>query len=432
MNIVFYFFIYIFETLISYMYFNEKFPQKVNNKTLFVSYTLSFIIQFSSNNIGLPYSNLISFMMCNFLICLICYESKILQALFNSLLLSALMLITELSIIFLTSFIFNTDVKEYTTNDIVLLIQSGISKLFYFLFAYFISRFSTKESRTDLKTFKSSFLFVLPIASITLLLGAFHIAEIYSTDNSIFIIFCIATVLLMYSNIIVFWVHESLIKTQKENTELQLQTQKAEIDTEYYTILQNQYENSNILIHDIKRHLMSIKNLADENDCYSIENYIDNLYNEYEVKNIKQYSNNKLLNAIVNRYATAYTENNIDFYCDIRNINFSFITNNDLTVIVDNLLENALEANQKNDSGKVELFIFPTNVNYITIKLINSCKSAPIIHNGKLITTKTKSSIHGYGLKSIKRIIKKYNGDMSFSFDKSEKLFTTSIILKTI
>ena len=139
----------------------------------------------------------------------------------------------------------------------------------------------------------------------------------------------------MYANIAVFWVHESLIKTQRENTELQLQAQKAELDTEYYTLLQNQYENSNILIHDIKRHLLSIKDLADENDCDGIEHYIDNLYSEYEVKNIKKYSNHKLVNAIINRYVKVFADSGITFNCDIRNIDFSFIDDNDLTSLLD-------------------------------------------------------------------------------------------------
>ena len=424
--------IYIFEALISFLLFDNKFDKRIGKWQIFLVFSISVIAQFTINLIGIPLYNLISFIVFNFFICKICYQTKITQALFNTIILAVAMFITELVIVYFSKYIFGTGVMEHITNEFVFTIQSICSKLLYFLTIYLVSKLSTIESRQDLKTTKIIPLFLLPISSIIILHGIAQSAEKYIYDKNLYIMFIVSAILLMYANITVFFIHESLIKAQKENTELQLQTQKAEIDTEYYTILQNQYENSNILVHDIKRHLMSIKNLADENDCYSIENYIDNLYNEYEVKNIKQYSNNKLLNAIVNRYAAAYAENNIDFYCDIRNIDFSFITNNDLTVIIDNLLENALEANPKNDSGKVELFIFPANVNYITIKLINSCKSPPIIHNGKLITTKTKSSIHGYGLKSIKRIIKKYNGDMSFSFDKSEKLFTSSIILKTI
>jgi sensor histidine kinase regulating citrate/malate metabolism len=76
------------------------------------------------------------------------------------------------------------------------------------------------------------------------------------------------------------------------------------------------------------------------------------------------------------------------------------------------------------------LLIYPTNINYVTIKLNNSCDTTPILNNGKLITTKEKSSIHGYGIKSIKRIVKNYDGNISFEYDELENIFCVKIVLK--
>ena len=430
MTLVCYALVYIFEALIALMFFGNKFNQKYKSGIVFLSFTASAAIQFGLSFLGVPTLNLAAFIIFNFLLCFLCYETKVTQAVFNSLLLAATMLITELVTVYVSRFAFGIDVTEHTSNNMLLLIQSGTAKLLYFLTAYLISKFATKESRSDLKNTKSAFLLLLPIASIIILLGIVRITELYVTTDAIYILFSIATILLMYANIAVFWVHESLIKTQRENTELQLQAQKAELDTEYYTLLQNQYENSNILIHDIKRHLLSIKDLADENNCAGIEKYIDNLYSEYEVKNIKKYSNHKLVNAIINRYAKVFADNGITFNCDIRNIDFSFIADNNLTSLLDNLLENALEASGDSEEKKVELLITPTNVNYISLTLNNSCSTAPNIKNGKLITTKKKSAPHGYGIKSIKRIADKYDGDVSFDYDESNSLFTMRIILK--
>lgn len=97
----------------------------------------------------------------------------------------------------------------------------------------------------------------------------------------------------------------------------------------------------------------------------------------------------------------------ITFNCDIRNIDFSFISDNDLTSLLDNLLENALEASRDSEEKKVELLITPTNVNYNSLTLNNTCSVAPNIKNDKLISTKKKSAPHGYGIKSIKRIVDK-------------------------
>ncbi len=420
--------VYIFETLISYMYIRNKFIAKRNNYSLVLSYIGMFSMQYFVNFIGIPNLNLITFFATNFLVIFLCYKSSILQNLFNSFLLTALMLTTELFVFYISSVLIHTNLTDYSINETVLFIQGASSKLLYFLIAYIISKISIKER--EFKLNKTFYLFILPVTSIVLLMGIAYITENYETNNYTYAIFSISTILLIYANLTVFLVHESVIKTQNENMELQLQTQKVEIDTEYYSILQNQYENSNILIHDIKRHLMSIKDLAVENDCSGIDKYIDNLYSEYEVKNIKKYSEHKLVNAIINRYAIAFKEHQIDFFCDIRKTDFSFISDNDLTAILDNLLENALEASKKSENKKVDMLISPTNVNYIAINLSNSCSISPKIRNGKLVTTKKNTSIHGYGIKSIKRIVKNYDGNMTFSFNESDKTFNVNLILK--
>ena len=404
---------YIFEALISLFFFGKKFEKRFHIGIILLAFALSALIQFGLNFAGIQVLNLVSFIICNFILCLICYKTKVMQAIFSTLLLAAAMLITEITIMYVSSLLFGIAVLEYTTNELVLFLQSGSSKLLYFLTVYLLAKLSTKEERNDLGSAKSFLLLLLPISSIAILLGIFKAAINYQFDKSIYVVLIVSTILLMYANIAVFWVHESLIKTQREN------------------LLQNQYENSNILIHDIKRHLLSIKDLADENDCDGIEHYIDNLYSEYEVKNIKKYSNHKLVNAIINRYVKVFADSGITFNCDIRNIDFSFIDDNDLTSLLDNLLENALEASRDSEEKKVDLLIAPTNVNYISISLNNTCSVAPNIKNGKLITTKKKSAPHGYGIKSIKRIADKYDGDVSFDYDKEKQLFSIRIVLSS-
>lgn len=431
MTTVFYIMEYLFEILISYFFFSNKFETKHSKKYTFIFYIVSFVLQFSINHIGIANLNLFTFLLCNFFLCLLCYKSNILQSIFNSFILTALMLITELCILYISGLLFQNEIYSYTSNDLVFLIQSSSSKILYFLFTYIILKLSNKEYRNTTNFKKTSLLFILPIASILLLIGIAYMTENYKLNNYIFTLFSIFTILLMYSNIIVFWIHESTIKAEQQNTELRLQQQKAEIDTTYYSILQNQYENSNILIHDIKRHLMSIKELSKSNDNNGISRYIDNLYENYDVNYIKKYSSNKLVNAIINRYVILFKDSKIDFFCDIRDIDFSFISDNDLTAILDNLLENAFEASKNSENKKIELLIYLTNVNYIAINLTNSYSITPTIKNGKLVTVKEKSSIHGYGIKSIERTIKNHDGIMSFSFDESAKEFNTKIVLKT-
>ena len=59
------------------------------------------------------------------------------------------------------------------------------------------------------------------------------------------------------------------------------------------------------------------------------------------------------------------------------------------------------------------------------IKIANDFESETIFHNGEYLTTKTNKSAHGYGIKSARRIVEKYDG--SITFQAEENVFQVKI-----
>ena len=62
----------------------------------------------------------------------------------------------------------------------------------------------------------------------------------------------------------------------------------------------------------------------------------------------------------------------------------------------------------------------------------NSSSCEPKIKNGKLVTTKENKAFHGFGIKSIQRIAKEYDGNIDYNFDKEKMVFKFSVVLKII
>ena len=60
---------------------------------------------------------------------------------------------------------------------------------------------------------------------------------------------------LLLINILLFTAYQHTQQINEKYRELQLIQQKEKADEEYYTALQEQYENQRILIHDIRHHL---------------------------------------------------------------------------------------------------------------------------------------------------------------------------------
>ena len=66
----------------------------------------------------------------------------------------------------------------------------------------------------------------------------------------------------------------------------------------------------------------------------------------------------------------------------------------------------------------------------IIIKESNSCATAPKMSGGQLISVKKDTQKkHGYGMKSIDKVVEKYNGSHMEEYDEENMEFSISIIL---
>lgn len=428
MNTVCFLFIFAFEQFISYQYFNNKFEKKSKYHTIIIAYTLSFAFQFTVNLLEIPYLNLVSFFISNLVIVIVCFDANLKQVILNTFLIEAIMLATEIVAMYTFTTLLGINLTECRNNDLILFLETATTKAFYFLVTFVISVFSKKESK-KINDY-SILLFILPAASIITIVSFTRLSftlEITKTTN---ILFTSISIVLLISNIIVFIVHEKIINTLMKNAEFQLEKQKEKINEEYYKELEKQYNSSSILIHDIKRILSNVKELSLSENNESISQYVDSVYSGYEINSIRKYSENRLINIIINRYANLCKEENVDFRTDVRNIDFSFITDSDLTALLDNLLENAYEASKISSKKEIDLTIDFRNEKYVIIKINNYSDIPPKIKGNTISTNKTNKALHGIGTKSIARIVKRYNGNIEYEYSENEHIFTATVLLK--
>jgi sensor histidine kinase regulating citrate/malate metabolism len=101
----------------------------------------------------------------------------------------------------------------------------------------------------------------------------------------------------------------------------------------------------------------------------------------------------------------------------------------DLCTILTNLLDNAIEACEKQPKVfNKRLSVTIRRINqFIIIQVANSCMEEPRIIKGNLVTSKADRRHHGWGMKNIKSAVEKYNGTMEYEY--SENVFTVSIML---
>lgn len=101
----------------------------------------------------------------------------------------------------------------------------------------------------------------------------------------------------------------------------------------------------------------------------------------------------------------------------------------DISLILGNILENAVEAAERNESNKYVYLRMRFDRGNLIINLENTYKGTLIKgKTKKLITTKSDVENHGIGLESVYRTAEKYDG-MIFIDDTRREYFLIRVVL---
>jgi sensor histidine kinase YesM len=313
------------------------------------------------------------------------------------------------------------------------LIYAIFSKLIYFIVIYILIYYTNGKKEQTLQYDKTTILLgIVSATSIFVMVTIISVCVTSSLTSPLDFMIFLSGILLLLTNILVFSLNQYNQKKNLEFMNLQLQLQKEYDSSEYYKKLIKQNEEQNILIHDIKNHLQSIQLLCENKQYDKISSYIISVLNTSALQNNIHMCDHEMLNAILCRYKRECQDNSIDFRTDIRSKVVHNITDDDVTSLFCNLLDNAVDSALNILSAYIELNISKQeNTPFIIISMINSCRSNPFPGKGKqLVTTKPDKLRHGYGLKSIQKIVDKYRGDIKMYYDKKSSSFHTIIIIK--
>lgn len=418
--------IFLAEVLTSLFYFENKFERKASKKYLIISFTVAYVLLYFARLFNITVVNMLAFFLCNFFLLYLCYKAKIKSAIFHCSILLVFNVITESVVMLFSATILGTELLACLDNSVNLIFQSTISKLLYFFSMYILSKVSSNECRKE-SSVASLILFLLPISSTLIIYAILYALAEYKLGQTFLALLLIGIVVLLFSNIAVFWVYEFTLKTQSRNMELEYERQKEKSAAEYYDLLNEQNENSRIVMHDIKRHLNAIKSIAKDK---AVTEYIDDFIEDFSINKSVDYCNNPMVNSIVNRYKSICDKLGVKMNIDIRSADFGFMSEPDETALLDNLLENAVEAAENTENGFIDFSAFVRKNKYLSIRLTNSVKNIITVKNNRIASSKKSDSIHGTGLKSIHRVVKKYDGEMNMSFNEDDMTFTSNVVFE--
>jgi len=208
---------------------------------------------------------------------------------------------------------------------------------------------------------------------------------------------------------------------------------KEQIEIQYnnYLLLQQQEMKIHKLYHDIGNHINTIQVLVSNGENLEAKSYTESLAQQYQ--NIKKdyYSNNKIINAVLTEKTKICTQSGITYDIDISIPETLPIQDIDLMSVYSNLLDNAIEGCQRNNSTNNYIKVKTSVIgDYLAIKIVNS-KSAEITSKTdkfNFTTWKKDKSMHGYGIRILEEIVNRYNGQKELLDNGIE--FSAMVMLK--
>jgi signal transduction histidine kinase len=176
--------------------------------------------------------------------------------------------------------------------------------------------------------------------------------------------------------------------------------------------------------HDMKHHIREIRGMAENEDYEGIIDYTNNISKDISVGETLYNTGNVALDGILNYYAGKFLEKSIDFNLDIVVPENMDVEAYDINIILGNLFDNAIENSIRTEKPGVKGSLkYIGGVLHILIE--NSFDGELSRKDGILISRKSEE--HGFGLENVKRIVRKYNGDIVISAD--NKLFSVGIVM---
>ena len=430
-EIICYFICFLVEGFIFWQYTSVLFPQKNDYKFRSITLFLLFFTLYIINFLRIFWLNCLAFVFVCFCYLIIFYKVKWYSALFHSIIFEALTMIFELPTYSLIIRFF-PDYNFQMTGPYNKILFTIISKASFFIIMSILI-YILKKKHEPFQQVDYSALFTLLVPFITLLIvlilfAIFDSSTLTTYQNRLI---TLSAFFLLVVNLLIFGLNQYNQQKHLEYTEMQLQLQKEHDSAEYYKMLIAQNENQRILIHDIKKHLQSIALLNEESQNEKIRVYINQLMQSSDLMEFSRLCDHKILNNILCRYKKVCTDMHISFHTDIRSNTTTFLSDTDVTSLFCNLLDNAVEAANHIRESYIEINAAKReHTPFVVITMINSCAKNPFSKNGELISSKKMPQAHGFGMKSIEKIVHKYNGNMQTYYDETTCTFHTIIMLK--
>lgn len=237
--------------------------------------------------------------------------------------------------------------------------------------------------------------------------------------------------LFLTGNMLMILVFGGYLFVQKEKERGRLLKLRMSMMERDYRELLRVYEEKEILLHDIKKHMQAIRGMAEEGRMQEICCYLDDMNGTLQKGRNKDLVNHDLLNLILNQKFWEADEANISLEYEMEDMADLQLKSTEICALFSNILDNAIEANLKiEEEGRRWIKLACKRKGQIlVVSVSNPMAEQQIRFAGRIPeTTKRDKGEHGFGIRSIRQIAFMHDGHMLI--EAKDEIFSITIYLK--
>lgn len=228
--------------------------------------------------------------------------------------------------------------------------------------------------------------------------------------------------------VIMIMLYQNIKAAQEEKLENHLLSTQIDNLKRHIEQVENLYQDIRSMKHDMTNHVLTLERLYAGNETKEVKDYVQGLKAVLieTVGEVK--SGNPVTDVILREWRTEAEKKNIHFQCDFHYPTDSNINAFDVSVILNNALQNAVENAGGSGAMHISILSYRKNNAYM-VEICNSFAGNLQwdTESGLPVTSKGNTDSHGYGLNNIRKIAGKYFGDIDVVIKNEE--FILSIML---
>lgn len=293
---------------------------------------------------------------------------------------------------------------------------------------YYLGRhFSEEILYTDRKTL---FLMctVTPLAFLISNLYVVFRQDIWVNNNRTDVFFAVSWLRLLADlcGIIVLFSLLNISKLRRLETDMIITNKMMDAQYRQYLSFRSTSTYISQQCHDLKHQIAALRTSCSSEER---ENYLSEM--EEVINSYPLYANtgNPVLDTLITQKQFYCKEHQIQFSYSVDSRLLSWIEPRELCILFGNLIDNALESVlQISDPERRQILLeVKSQRQLLSIRMDNCCDHPVEFQGGLPRTTKEDRQQHGYGMKSISRVISRYDGSLDCSLENG--WFVTTVLL---